>query len=687
MADNHESMNELRSEIDRLTREVARLRDLENLYHEVSSRQKDQELLAGRFQDIIEFLPDATFVVDRDGRVIAWNRATEEMTGVSKREILGQGDYAHAIPFYGQRRPMLIDLANQGDPGQSAEYDYMERKGRDRYAEVFLPGLYRGRGAYIWAVASPLLDRDGRVVGAIESIRDVTERKLMEEEHDLLAAAVENAVEMVVVVDMGGRVRYVNPAIAQSGYQRSEVIGRQLGNLVQEESSGGFAVRLMEAMARKATWSGRVSALGAGGERLELEATMSPIRDKKGRMVGYVAVARDITRELRLERQLRQSQKMEAIGTLAGGIAHDFNNILSSVMGYTELARRSLPQDSRAGLDLGEVMDAAHRAKELVQQILVFSREGEQEPRPLHVGSIVKEALKLLRPSLPSTIEIKVMTGIKHDVVMADPTQMHQVLINLCTNAAHAMGDQGGRMEVGLTEVELGPAEVLAYPDLACGPYLRLAVSDNGHGMKPAIMERIFDPFFTTKGRGEGTGMGLAVVHGIVRSHGGVITVESEPDKGTTFHIYLPRLDMEIESEEEYTKIVPHGQERILFVDDEAPVVEIWERALAGLGYRVTALTDSLKAFEVFKDAPDSFDLVITDQTMPGLTGAELAGKIMELRCDVPIILCTGFSKVMGPAEAKLLGIREFLMKPIYHQRMAEVIRQVLDAQPTAREE
>ena len=680
MVDTSKSVDEMQAEIDRLNREVARLREIETQFYEAGSRQNDQKLLTARFHDIIEFFPDATFVVDLEGRVLAWNRGMEEMTGVRKADIVGHGDHAYAVPFYGHRRPMLIDLVNQGDQSGSAEYEHLEKKGQDHFVEVYLPDLHQGRGAYVWAVASPLLDRDGRVVGAIETVRDVTERRHMEELHDLLNAAMENALEMVLVVDLEGRVRYVNPAIERSGYQRSEVHGRQLAELVQAGLLAGFAARLMETMASKETWSGRVGAKGRGDERLELEATMSPIRDKKGRMGGYVAVARDITRELRLERQLSQSQKMEAIGTLAGGIAHDFNNILSSVMGYTELARRSLPEDAQAQLDLGDVMEAAHRAKELVKQILVFSREGEQEPRALHVAGIVKEALKLLRPSLPSTIEIRVLTAIENDVVMADPTQIHQVLVNLCTNAAHAMRETGGVLEVLLAEVELGPEDVSAYADLEPGPYLRLTVTDTGHGMEPAVMDRIFDPFFTTKGRGEGTGMGLAVVHGIVRSNGGVINVESEAGRGTNFQIYLPRLDMAVDAEEVPCEPMPNGHERILFVDDEPDVVEIWSRSLARLGYQVTASADSREALEIFQASPDSFDLVITDQTMPGLTGAELAGKIMKMRSDLPIILCTGFSEVMGPAEAKSLGIREFLMKPIYNQRMAEVIRQVLDA-------
>jgi PAS domain S-box-containing protein len=384
--------------------------------------------------------------------------------------------------------------------------------------------------------------------------------------------------------------------------------------------------------------------------------------------------------EKKLEAQLRQAQKMEAIGTLAGGIAHDFNNILSAVIGYTELALINIPKESSLQNDLQQVLKAGSRAKDLVRQILAFSRQAEQEIGPVQIKLIVKEALKLLRASLPTTIEI--LQDIQsNSMVLADPTQVHQVLMNLCTNAGYAMQETGGTLEVSLTNVELDSHFTGRYPDMAPGPHLRLTVSDTGHGMTPDVLDRIFDPFFTTKGPGEGTGMGLSVVHGIVKSFGGTITVYSEPGKGSTFHVYLPIADdLKDEGETEEIEPLPTGNERILFIDDEQPLVEIGNKILARLGYEVITRTSSIEALELFRAQPDRFDLVITDMTMPNMTGVELAKKLMQMRHDIPIILCTGFSKVITEDKANAMGIRELVMKPFVIRDMASTIRKVLDS-------
>jgi PAS domain S-box-containing protein len=384
--------------------------------------------------------------------------------------------------------------------------------------------------------------------------------------------------------------------------------------------------------------------------------------------------------EKKLEAQLRQTQKMEAIGTLAGGIAHDFNNILFAVIGFTELALSHAPKESSLQNDLQQVLKAGGRAKDLVKQILAFSRQAEQEIGPVQIKLIVKETLKLLRASLPTTIEI--LQDIQSDsMVMADPTQIHQVLMNLCTNAGYAMQETGGTLEVSLTNVELDSHFTERYPDMAPGPHIRLTVSDTGHGMTPDVLDRIFDPFFTTKGLGEGTGMGLSVVHGIVKSFGGTITVYSEPGKGSTFHVYLPIVeDLKDEREIEATGLLPTGNERILLIDDEKLLADIGKRILASLGYEVITRTSSIEALELFRAQPDRFDLVITDMTMPNMTGGELAREFMQIRPDIPIILCTGFSKLITEDKAKAMGIRELVMKPFAIRDMADTIRKVLDS-------
>ncbi len=394
-----------------------------------------------------------------------------------------------------------------------------------------------------------------------------------------------------------------------------------------------------------------------------------------------LALIRDITQEARLERELRQAHKMEAIGTLAGGIAHDFNNILTAIIGYTDMVHSKVPEGSEEKRQLEQVLKAGSRATDLVRQILAFSRQSEHERKPVQVAPIVKEALKLLRSSLPSTIEIREYISVapEESVVLADSTQIHQVLMNLATNAAHAMRMQGGVLSVQLSEVEADGSLVSLYPELKPGPYVRVTVSDTGHGVNATVMERIFDPYFTTKDQGEGSGMGLAVVQGIVKSHCGAIMVYSEPGKGSTFHVYLPKIEERAQTEAEVPEELPGGHERILFVDDEKSLVSLGEDMLESLGYNVTAKTSSLEAMEIFHARPNAFDLVVTDMTMPALTGIELAKKFMAIRPDIPIILCTGFSELINEKQSKELGIREFVMKPYVIATFAKTIRRVLD--------
>jgi len=394
-----------------------------------------------------------------------------------------------------------------------------------------------------------------------------------------------------------------------------------------------------------------------------------------------LTIFHDVTTQRLLEEQLRQAEKMEAIGTLAGGIAHDFNNILGIILGNTELALDDVPEWNPAQRNLREVQDACIRAKDTVRQILAFSRKTVQELKAVKIGPLVEESLRLLRASIPTTIEIRRNIAAESDTVMADPTQIHQVLMNLCTNAAQAMAETGGVLEITLVDEELSEDEVRKYEGLTPGSYVRLTVRDTGPGIDPSVLNRIFDPFFTTKGVGEGTGMGLSVVQGIVKSHHGSIHIETEVGKGSSFHILLAKTGEEEIVATESLEGFPTGHERILFVDDEAALARMGQLILERLGYQVESKTNPAEALAVFGENSDRFDLVITDMTMPQMTGESLARELLAIRPDIRIILCTGYSRIMDEDKARALGIQGFIMKPLSKSDMARTVRKVLDEQ------
>jgi signal transduction histidine kinase len=381
-----------------------------------------------------------------------------------------------------------------------------------------------------------------------------------------------------------------------------------------------------------------------------------------------------------LECQLRQAQKMEAVGTLAAGIAHDFNNILAAIMGNVELVLFDVPEDSTFRNSLDKVLKASHRAKKLVSQILSFSRRNTFEKKPVYIQNIVKETIELLRASIPSSVEIR------HDMcpaaksVRADSTQIHQVIMNLCTNACHAMEGGMGKITVTLVPYNKEKGRTGFPVDLKPGEYLKLSVSDTGCGMSSHVMKRVFDPYFTTKSKGEGTGMGLAVVHGIVKAHDGAIEVTSEPGKGSTFSLYLPVVELEADMAAEFSGQIPKGTEHILLVDDEEALTDIGAKMLARLGYRVTAETSSVKAFKKFRQNPEGFDVVVTDMTMPDLTGIQLARKIREIDPGIPIIMCTGFHKDINMSIIKSFGVDHLVFKPLKIAELSGVIRQAVDS-------
>ncbi len=500
-----------------------------------------------------------------------------------------------------------------------------------------------------------------------------------EEKYRLL---VENANDAVMILQ-DDRLRFHNRKTEEiTGYPGDELARKPLFDLIHPDDramvSENLHLSLQEAMSSK-IYSFRIMA--RKGDIVWGEVNSVPIRwEDRPAVLCFV---RDISQQRKLEAHLQQAQKMEAIGTLAGGIAHDFNNILGVIIGYSEMAVQDIEDTELVAHNLDQVLKASHRAKELVQQILTFSHKNDLEHKPVILNPIVKENLKMLRASLPKTIEIRERITSEMLILMSNPTQIHQILMNLCTNAAHAMDDTGGVMEVILQPWELSREDEDPDHDLPPGEYVKLTVRDTGHGMTPEIIQKIFDPYFTTKPVGKGTGMGLAVVHGIVQSHKGSIAVSSSPAQGTTFDITFPRLlTRRLQEEESPAMPAPLADKRILLIDDERLLADLGKQMLERLGYVVDARTEPVHALETFKRNAIEYDLVITDMTMPGMTGDVLSREVIRLRPDIPIILCTGYSERISPEKAAEIGIKTLLMKPLAVNQLAQAIHEVLTGSP-----
>ncbi len=645
---------------------------LEKMVSERTRELRDREVL---YRSLVEYSTDHIFLLDLNGRYLSSNNRQvrcgllkdESMVGLHLKE-------AHPIEIADDLQKKLADViaTRKAIP---FEQSLENANGRHHHIGTLYP-VYRD--GVLWAVGGVC--------------RDITELKnyqeTVENQWRFLREVIDASPNFVFVKDTSARIILANRRLADNyGTTPAEMIGKTVKEIMQNPEVAEAAFKNdMDIL------SGRLDRIekeerytDRSGQLLWAYTVKGPLTDGTGRIVGLIGVSTDITdrkkeEEARtaLESKLRQAQKMEAIGTLAGGIAHDFNNILSSIIGYTELAIDEAGPDTSLRRNLQQVLSAGARAGDLVKQILTFSRQSEQVSTPFQVKLLIKESLKLLRASLPTTIEIKENIR-SDDVIIGDPVQIQQIVMNLATNALYAMQDNGGILSVKLESANYDADAVKSHPDMRPGAYIRLTVSDTGCGIPPNALDKIFDPFFTTKPEGKGTGLGLSVVHGIVKNHGGILNVSSIHGSGTSFEILFPAADFTESSNIEIDAPIPTGSESILFVDDEPALIGLGEKMLASLGYRTETRTSSIEALEAFRGNPDRYDLIITDMTMPHMTGDALSEAIKEIRPDIPIILCTGFSERIREEDLDRIGIADFILKPINRRELARAIRKALD--------
>ena len=643
-------------------------------FRDITDQKKSEAALREseeKYRLITENMSDVVSILDMNLRFTFVSPSIKRLTGFSTDTHLNQSFEEIMPPAYFEKlmtafeEEMMAEASGNADPYRTRVIEFEQ---------------YTQDHSTVWVEASCsfLRDKAMQPTGVLVISRDISERKKAEIERERLMAAIEQSGDAIVVTDSNGIIQYVNPAFQKvSGYTLQEAINQTLRILKSDKQDKSFYKQLWKTILSGQTWSGRMINRKKDGSLYTEDATISPVVDSSGKIIHFVAVKRDVTEHLRLSAQLQQSQKLESIGTLAGGIAHDFNNILSSVIGFTELALDDVEKGSSIEDSLKEIYTSGKRARDLVRQILAFARQSDDIIRPIQIDTIAREVLKLLRASIPTTIRID--QNIKNDLtIMGNPTQIHQILMNICTNASQAMEDDGGILSVSISDVVIAKKDSLIH--LEPGEYAEIKIADTGVGIEPEIMNKIFDPYFTTKATGKGTGMGLALVHGIVQAYSGMITAESVPGQGTEFTVYLPLIRERGKADAYQPEILPTGHEKILLVDDEPAIVKMSSRILQKLGYDVVFCTRSPEALDLFRSDPDNFDLVIMDMTMPDITGDKLAVELMKIRRDIPVILCTGYSNKISDKTAAAIGIKAFAYKPVSKADLAKTIRKVLDA-------
>jgi len=634
------------------------------LVNDITDRIKADERIT-LLNNLINQSNDSIFVIDpASGEFVYVNKKACQRLGMTMPELLEKTifDIASNIRTIDDWRMHINRMKKEGS--RTFEAEQIRKDGSRVPVEVNATLVRLEDSEYLLSVA-----------------RDITERKQAADalvaEKNKLEAVINALGDGLTVQDRDFRILYQNPVhearqgrhlgeLCYKAYQNRDTICS--GCLLQQCFADG---KIHRRETRAETESGV----------MHMEVSASPLLDAKGEIIGGIEMVRDITERKQMENQVRQTQKMEALGSLAGGIAHDFNNILTAIIGFSELLKYDIKPGTETYDNLNEVLKAGKRAKELVNQILTFSRRTEQETSPVDMQVVLREVVRLLRATIPASITIRQEIGPNCGTVMADPVQIHQVIMNLCTNAHHAMRETGGTLSVGLEKITFAKGHTFEFQNyrLEPGNYVKLTVGDTGHGIAEENLPRIFEPYFTTKSAGEGTGLGLSVVLGIVKNYNGHIEVTSHKDAGTTFEVFLPQYSEKTETERETFSGLHRGTESILVVDDEKDIVLLTKRMLEMLGYRIDTRINSTQALDDFRADPVKYDLVITDMTMPQMTGDILSRELLKIRPELPIILCTGFNENMDEVRARKTGVKKFLYKPYDLQLLAESVREVLD--------
>ncbi|MCE5251915.1 PAS domain S-box protein [bacterium] len=665
--------------------ELGTVIEYQSIGEDITERNQAEEALRNskrRLADIINFLPEAAFVIDREGKVIAWNRAIEELTGCKTKDILGKGNYEYSKYFYRKPRPILIDLVNKPEDEIEKKYSYISREGNSLVAEIFIPEM-KG-GIYLWGKASPLYNSDGSVVGAIETIHDITASKRAEEAlkaSEEKMRLINESSPIAIRISQRGRYVYANMAcVRMYGYEKvDEILDIPLEMLYPPEKRDSVLRIFGEKIAGRDT-PVFFETIGQkkSGERFDINVWLTGL-EYQGEY-SLLTFTVDTSSEKRLRSQLFQAQKMEAVGTLASGVAHDFNNLLQAVRGYAELLLIESTRNDPDCHELQEIMHAAARGSELTRQLLTFSRKVESILQPVDVNREILNIEKLLSRTIPKMIKIELNLGADLMTVNADPVQLEQVLMNLAVNAKDAMPD-GGRLAIATGNTELDRECCKQYPGMKPGKYVRLTVSDSGCGMDRETMEHIFEPFYTTKGIGKGTGLGLAMVYGIIENHGGSIACNSEPGRGTSFDIYLPAIEHQEKAPEEKVTDSPikGGSEVILLVDDEKAIREMAQKMLNKFGYTTLLSQDGEHALECYRENKEKIDLVILDMVMPGMGGGKCLQELLRINPEVRIIIVSGYSSELYATDSIKTGAKGIMSKPYSFRELLTTVRKILD--------